>query len=61
MCALFCSFLNKLSSDQSKHVLATAQEPLPGGIIDTSLGLVETLKRILLTISSTVAGMRLQE
>jgi hypothetical protein len=60
MRAVLGSFLHELSCYQSQHVLATTQQSLPRGIIDTSLRLVEALKSILLA-SSSIASVRLEK
>jgi hypothetical protein len=50
-----------LSSYQSKHVLTTAQQSLPGCIVDISLRLVEALESGLLAFAKTISIVGLQK
>jgi hypothetical protein len=58
---VLCSLLHELSCYQPQHIFAAPQQPLPRRVVDTRLRFVEALKSILLAISSSVAGMRLEE
>jgi hypothetical protein len=58
--AVLGGLLDELSGDEPQHVLSPAQQPLAGGVVDASLGLVEALEGGLLAIGA-VPGVRLQE